>query len=49
MPTDLETLNRRHVEETLARVNGNKAEAARLLGIHRRSLYRLLEKYAVKA
>ncbi len=43
---DLESINRRHVEETLAKVKGNKAEAARLLGIHRRSLYRLLEKYA---
>ncbi len=45
-PTDLDSISRRHVEETLARVHGNKAEAARLLGIHRRSLYRLLDKYA---
>lgn len=44
---DLETLNRRHVEETLNRAGGNKAEAARRLGIHRRSLYRLLEKYQI--
>jgi DNA-binding NtrC family response regulator len=46
---DLESLNRRYVEATLDRVNGNKAEAARRLGIHRRSLYRLLEKYNHKA
>ena len=31
------------MEET----NGNKAEAARRLGIHRRKLYRLLEKYEI--
>ncbi len=44
---NLESLNRRFVQETLARTNGNKAEAARLLGIHRRSLYRLIERYAL--
>ncbi|MEM9365294.1 MAG: sigma-54 dependent transcriptional regulator [Planctomycetota bacterium] len=44
---DLDTLNRRHVEDTLHRAGGNKAEAARRLGIHRRSLYRLLEKYQI--
>ena len=44
---DLATLNRRFVQETLARANGNKAEAARLLGIHRRSLYRLIERYSL--
>ena len=44
---DLKSLNRRFVQETLARAKGNKAEAARLLGIHRRSLYRLLERYAL--
>lgn len=46
-PENLESLNRRYVQETLARTNGNKAEAARLLGIHRRSLYRLIERYAL--
>ncbi len=44
---DLASLNRRFVQETLARVGGNKAEAARLLGIHRRSLYRLLERLSL--
>jgi len=44
---DLASLNRRFVQETLARANGNKAEAARLLGIHRRSLYRLLERFSL--
>ncbi len=46
-PENLESLNRRYVQETLARTNGNKAEAARMLGIHRRSLYRLIERYAL--
>jgi DNA-binding NtrC family response regulator len=42
---DLETLSRTHVLETLRKLSGNKARAARALGIGRRSLYRLLEKY----
>lgn len=46
---DLESLNRRFVQETLVRAKGNKAEAARLLGIHRRSLYRLLERYSLES
>ncbi|MGV3483531.1 MAG: sigma-54-dependent transcriptional regulator [Planctomycetaceae bacterium] len=47
-PENLASLNRRFVQETLARANGNKAEAARLLGIHRRSLYRLLERFSLE-
>ncbi len=44
---DLETLNRIHVEETYNRCSKNKTRTARALGINRRSLYRLLEKYSI--
>jgi DNA-binding NtrC family response regulator len=47
-PADLETLNRIHVEETYRQHQGNKARTARALGIGRRSLYRLLEKYDIE-
>lgn len=43
----LAILNKRHVQETLKRLNGNKAQTARALGINRRSLYRLIEKYEI--
>ncbi|MBD3868638.1 MAG: sigma-54-dependent Fis family transcriptional regulator [Acidobacteria bacterium] len=41
----LEELERRHVMSVLGRVEGNRAGAARLLGISERNLYRLLNKY----
>lgn len=44
---DLETLNKIHVEETYNRCNKNKTKTAHALGINRRSLYRLLEKYSI--
>lgn len=44
---DLETLNRMHVLEVYRQHMGNKARTARALGIGRRSLYRLLEKYGI--
>jgi DNA-binding NtrC family response regulator len=44
---NLDELERAHVIEVLKREGGNKARAARALGIDRRSLYRLLEKYGV--
>jgi len=44
---DLETLNRMHVEETYSRCKQNKTKTARALGINRRSLYRLLEKFEI--
>jgi transcriptional regulator of acetoin/glycerol metabolism len=45
---DLETLNRIHVEETYKRCDKNKTKTARALGINRRSLYRVLEKYCIE-
>ncbi len=44
---DLDTLTREHVLETYHRHASNKAQTARALGIGRRTLYRLLEKYNV--
>ncbi|WP_299469366.1 helix-turn-helix domain-containing protein [uncultured Gimesia sp.] len=32
------------ISEVVKRCGGNKAEAARTLGMHRRTLYRILEK-----
>jgi DNA-binding NtrC family response regulator len=44
---DLETLTHQHVLDTYRRHAGNKARTARALGIGRRTLYRLLEKYNI--
>ena len=44
---DLDTLTRLHIVATYSRHGGNKARTARALGIGRRTLYRLLEKYGV--
>jgi DNA-binding NtrC family response regulator len=44
---DLDTLTRQHIVTTYTRHGGNKARTARALGIGRRTLYRLLEKYAI--
>ena len=44
----LADLERKHVVGVLERTHGNKARAARLLGISRRSLYRLMEKYELQ-
>jgi DNA-binding NtrC family response regulator len=45
----LADIQRSHIIAVLRREQGNKARAARALGINRRSLYRLLEKYGVTA
>lgn len=42
---DLDTLNKMHIEETYRKHKGNKARTARALGIGRRTLYRLIEKF----
>lgn len=41
----LEDIQRAHVLEVLRQQSGNKAKTARVLGIHRRKLYRLLERF----
>ena len=41
----LEKSEQNLISETLKKVNGNKSEAARLLGIPRRSFYRKLERF----
>lgn len=44
---DLAAIQRTKVVEVLRRESGNKSKAARALGIDRRKLYRLLEKFSI--
>ena len=44
----LEDLERAHVVQILRANHGNKAQAARSLGIHRRKLYRMLDRFNVQ-
>jgi DNA-binding NtrC family response regulator len=44
---DLAAIQRSKVVEVLRREGGNKSKAARALGIDRRKLYRLMERYAI--
>jgi len=44
----LATIQRTHILEVLKREKGNKARTARALGLNRRSLYRLLDKYEIR-
>lgn len=46
--TDLDEINRTHVEKTYLKCEKNKSRTAQALGISRRSLYRLLEKYDLR-
>lgn len=45
----LSVMTRQHLVEAMQRASNNKSHAARLLGVTRRSLYRLLEKYGIKS
>lgn len=47
-PDDLSVIEKSHVVEVLHREGGNKVRTAQALGIHRRSLYRLLDKYGLR-
>ncbi len=44
----LDDVERAHVVEILKRERGNKARAAKMLGVNRRSLYRLIEKHKIE-
>lgn len=44
---DLAAMQRSKVVSVLRRVNGNKSHAAKILGIERRKLYRLLDRYQI--
>jgi DNA-binding NtrC family response regulator len=43
----LEDIERAHIVRVLQQERGNKARAARSLGIHRRKLYRLIDRYQI--
>jgi DNA-binding NtrC family response regulator len=45
---DLASVERAHIAAVLRREKGNKARAARALGIHRRKLYRLIERLQIQ-
>ncbi len=45
---DLESINRAHIQDVYEKNDRNKTRTARVLGIGRRSLYRLLEKYGIE-
>jgi len=45
---DLSAVERAHIVAVLKKEKGNKAQAARSLGIHRRKLYRLIERFRIE-
>ena len=45
--SDLASIERAHIERVLQQEGGNKSRAAKALGIHRRKLYRLLERFGI--
>lgn len=45
---DLEAANRRHILQAYQQAAGNKVRTAQALGVTRRTLYRLLEKYGIE-
>jgi two-component system response regulator HydG len=48
MPT-LEELEKRYVTQVLRATGGNKSQAAKVLGLDRRTLYRRLDKYGIES
>ncbi|MBB3641940.1 sigma-54-dependent transcriptional regulator [Variovorax atrisoli] len=48
LPSTVERLERLLIENALAQAQGNRAEAARRLGIHRQLLYRKLTQYGIE-
>ena len=47
-PDNLDAMERRHVQTVLQRCQFNKVHAAKSLGVSRRALYRLIEKYQLE-
>ena len=47
VPAPLQEIEREHIVKTMEQVRGNKAVAARLLGISRRAFYRQLERHGL--
>jgi transcriptional regulator of acetoin/glycerol metabolism len=45
--TSVEATSDKDIREALRLTRGNKAKAARLLGIHRSTLYRRMERYGI--
>jgi len=48
LPATVERLERLLIADALARTQGNRAEAARRLGIHRQLLYRKIAQYGLE-
>ena len=46
-PRSLSAMEQSHIEMVLREEKGNKVQAAKVLGISRRALYRLIEKYGL--
>jgi DNA-binding NtrC family response regulator len=42
-------MTRQHITHVLAATGGNKKRAAEILGVDRRTLYRMLERFAIPA